>query len=37
MFNLEQLEQLNLDELDLLHETVDTLIEHVERIKVGRK
>jgi voltage-gated potassium channel len=36
-YNLEQLEQLNLDELDLLHETVDTLIEHVERIKVGRK
>jgi len=32
-YNLEQLGDLNLDELDLLRETVDTLIEHVERIK----
>ena len=32
-YNLEQLEDLNPDELDLLRETVDTLIEHVERIK----
>jgi len=36
-YNLEQLEQLNPDELDLLRETVDTLIAHVERIKLGRK
>lgn len=33
-YNLEQLGDLNLDELDLLRETVDTLIEHVERIKL---
>jgi len=32
-YNLEQLSDLDLDELDLLRETVDTLIEHVERIK----
>jgi voltage-gated potassium channel len=32
-YNLEQLGELNLDELDLLKETVDTLIEHVEQIK----
>ena len=32
-YNLEQLGDLDLDELDLLKETVDTLIEHVERIK----
>ena len=32
-YNLEQLGDLDLDELDLLRETVDTLIEHVERIK----
>lgn len=32
-FNLEQLGDLTLDELDLLRETVDTLIIHVERIK----
>jgi voltage-gated potassium channel len=31
--NLEQLGDLSLDELDLLKETVDTLIIHVERIK----
>ena len=35
-YNLEQLEDLDPDELDLLRETVDTLIEHVERIKRGR-
>ncbi|HEY5738920.1 MAG TPA: ion channel [Gammaproteobacteria bacterium] len=34
-YNLEQLEDLDPDELDLLRETVDTLIEHVERIKLG--
>jgi len=35
-YNLEQLEQLSVDELDLLRETVDALIEHVERLKGGR-
>lgn len=35
-YNLEQLQDLDVDELDLLRETVDTLIEHVERIK-GRR
>jgi voltage-gated potassium channel len=32
-YNLEQLENLTVDELDLLKETVDTLIMHVERLK----
>ncbi len=32
-YNLEQLNDLTLDELDLLNETVDTLIVHVERLK----
>lgn len=32
-YNLEQLNELTLDELDLLKETVDTLINHVERLK----
>jgi voltage-gated potassium channel len=32
-YNLEQLDDLTVDELDLLKETVDTLIEHVERLK----
>jgi len=32
-YNLEQLNDLNPDELDLLKETVDTLIVHVERLK----
>lgn len=32
-YNLEQLDQLSVDELDLLKETVDALIVHVERIK----
>ena len=32
-YNLEQLDDLTLDELDLLKETVDTLIVHVERLK----
>jgi voltage-gated potassium channel len=32
-YNLEQLGDLTLDELDLLKETVDTLITHVEKIK----
>lgn len=32
-YNLEQLNDLSIDELDLLKETVDTLIVHVEHIK----
>ena len=32
-YNLEQLDDLTLDELDLLKNTVDGLIEHVERLK----
>lgn len=32
-YNLEQLNDLSVDELDLLKETVDTLIAHVERLK----
>ncbi len=32
-YNLEQLNELTLDELDLLKETVDTLIVHVEHLK----
>lgn len=32
-YNLEQLDELTIEELDLLKETVDALIEHVERIK----
>jgi voltage-gated potassium channel len=32
-YNLEQLNDLTLDEIDLLKETIDILIEHVERIK----
>lgn len=35
-YNLEQLEDLDIDELDLLKETVDTLIMHVERLKGNR-
>jgi hypothetical protein len=31
--NLEQLDDLSIEELDLLKETVDTLIVHVERLK----
>jgi voltage-gated potassium channel len=34
--SLEELDQLSLEELDLLKETVDTLIEHVEHIKRRR-
>ena len=33
-FNLEQLNDLSVDELDLLKETVDTLIAHVEHLKL---
>ena len=32
-YNLEQLNDLTLDELDLLKETIDTLIVHVEKLK----
>ena len=32
-YNLEQLDDLTVDELDLLKETVDTLISHVEHLK----
>lgn len=32
-YNLEQLDDLTIDELDLLRETVDTLIVHVENLK----
>lgn len=32
-YNLEQLDDLSLDELDLLNATVDTLIAHVEHLK----
>lgn len=35
-YNLEQLNYLTLDELDLLKETVDTLITHVEHLKEKR-
>lgn len=35
-YNLEQLEDLSVDEMDLLRETVDTLIVHVERLKKSR-
>jgi voltage-gated potassium channel len=35
-YNLEQLDDLSLEELDLLKETVDTLIIHVERLKQAR-
>ena len=33
-YNLEQLNELNAEELNLLKETVDTLINHVERLKL---
>ena len=32
-YNLEQLEDLSIEELDLLKETTDTLIDHMERLK----
>ena len=32
-YNLEQLDELSIDELDLLKEIVDTLINHVEDLK----
>ena len=36
-YSLEELDQLSVEELDLLKETVDTLIEHVEHIKSQRQ
>jgi len=36
-YNLEQLNELTLEELDLLKETVDTLIMHVEHLKQARQ
>jgi voltage-gated potassium channel len=35
-YNLEHLEDLTIDELDLLKETMDGLIEHVERLKAAQ-
>jgi voltage-gated potassium channel len=35
-YNLEQLNELTLEELDLLKNTVDTLIAHVEHLKEGQ-
>jgi voltage-gated potassium channel len=35
-YNLEQLDELSIEELDLLKETVDTLIIHVEHLKKSR-
>jgi voltage-gated potassium channel len=35
-YNLEQLDDLSIDELDLLKETADTLIIHMERLKVSQ-
>jgi voltage-gated potassium channel len=32
-YNLEQLDDLSMEELDLLKDTVDTLIAHVEELK----
>ena len=32
-YNLEQLDDLTVDEIDLLRETIDTLIDHVEQLK----
>lgn len=34
-YNLEQLNDLSIEELDLLKETVDSLIEHMEGLKAG--
>jgi voltage-gated potassium channel len=36
-YSLEELDQLSVEDLDLLKETVDTLIEHVEHIKSRRQ
>ncbi len=36
-YNLEQLDDLTIEELELLKETTDSLIEHVERLKAWRE
>lgn len=36
-YNLEQLDDLSIDELDLLKETIDTLIVHMERLKQAQE
>jgi voltage-gated potassium channel len=36
-YSLEELDELSIEDLDLLKQTVDTLIEHVERIKSQRQ
>lgn len=36
-YNLEQLDDLSIDELELLRETTDSLIEHMEHIKAMQK
>jgi voltage-gated potassium channel len=35
-YNLEQLDDLTVEELEVLKETTDTLIEHMERVKEAR-
>ena len=35
-YNLEQLDDLSIEELELLKETTDSLIEHMERLKAAR-
>jgi len=35
-FNLEQLDDLSIEELEVLKETTDTLIEHMERVKLSK-
>lgn len=35
-YNLEQLDDLSIDELELLKETTDSLIEHMERLKAAK-
>jgi voltage-gated potassium channel len=36
-YNPEHLDDLSVDELDLLKETTDSLIDHVERLKRGQE
>jgi voltage-gated potassium channel len=35
-YNLEQLDDLSVDELEVLKETTDSLIEHIERLKIAQ-
>ena len=35
-YNLEQLDDLSVDELEVLKETTDSLIDHIEKIKISR-